>query len=262
MNEEISVIPAEKKYTWLFSVCTIVNDWDEYSLMKQSFIENGFSANCEYLVGDNSDKNNFNAYSAIRRFLQDAGGKYIIIVHQDVRCIDPCSKLEQSLSDLETRDPLWALCGNAGANGYKNFAINIDRDGKKNKPINLPAKVTSLDENLLIIKSSSQLTISADIDSFHFYGTDLCIIADFLGYNCYVIDFLVRHLSKGNLTDMVKYQPHFVNKYGRKLRERFIQTTCTKFYLNNSPAKNLLYNKPYIFYWVKAANRFANLFKK
>ena len=256
------IIPAEKKYERLFSICTIVNNWDEYGLMKESFINKGFSADCEYLVADNSDKNNFDAYSAIRRFLQDAAGQYVIIVHQDVRCIDSAEQLLGVLNNLEEVDRRWAICGNAGGNGYKNFIFNIENKGEIKKSKGLPALVTSLDENLLIIKSNCHLTLSADLRSFHFYGTDLCIIADFLGYKCYVIDFMVAHLSAGNLEQMDAYQPAFINTYGRKFRDRFIQTTCTKFYLSDSPSKNSILNSPFIFFWVKAAQRFSNLIRK
>jgi len=234
----------------------------EYQLMKVSFLDNGFAENCEYLIADNSLKNNFDAYAAIRRFLQEALGEYIIIVHQDVRCKEHISKLNTTLDKLQMSDPLWAICGNAGANGYKNFHINMDDNGQTKRAKGLPARVTSLDENFLLIKSSTQLTLSADINSFHFYGTDLCIIADFLGYTCYVIDFLLEHLSSGNLQQMNKHTPAFIEAYGRKLRERFIQTTCTKFILSDSVSRNRLYNKPFVFFWVKAADRLAKVFKK
>lgn len=262
MSEGSYVIPAEKSYDRLFSICAIVNSWEEYELMKQSFLDKEFSENCEYLVADNTSKNNFDAYTAIRRFLQHAAGRYIIIVHQDVRCIDTAEKLSASLKSLNNKDPLWAICGNAGGNGYKNFIFYLENNGKLKKSAGLPARVTSLDENLLIIKSDAHLTLSADIQSFHFYGTDLCIIADLLGYHCYVIDFMVKHLSGGNLEQMEAFRPAFVESYGKKLRNRFIQTTCTKFYLSDSPSNNAFMNSSFVFFWVKAAQRFSNIFKK
>ena len=262
MNDEALAIPTEKKYQKVFSICTIVKNREEYRSMKESFIEKGFSSQCEYLVADNADKNNFDAYTAIRRFLQDAVGRYIIIVHQDVRCIDNIDKLLSSLDELEAKDAKWAICGNAGGNGYKNIILNLDNNGKLCKSDNMPARVTSLDENLLIIKADSHLTISGNIKSFHLYGTDMCIIADFLGYSCYIIDFMVTHLSLGNLKELEEYKPAFIAAYGHKFRERFIQTSCTKFYLGPTPAKNKLYNSKFVFFWVKAINRLSNAIKK
>jgi hypothetical protein len=262
MSDAPLLIAREKNYARLFSICTIVNSWEEYRLMKESFTNNGFSENCEYLVADNTDKNNFDAYAAIRRFLAEAQGQYIMVVHQDVRCVDPMSKLSNTLDSLERYDPRWAICGNAGGNGYRHFYFNLDNNGKVMKSDPLPAKVTSLDENLLIIKAGCHLTLSADINSFHLYGTDLCIIADFLGYSCYVVDFMVTHLSLGNLKQLEEYKPEFIGKYGNKLRERFIQTTCTKFYLSRSASKNNFYNNSFVFFWLKAAHRLSNVFKK
>ena len=90
-------------------------------------------------------------------------------------------------------------------------------------------------KNLLIINKATSVTISSDISGFHLYGTDLCIIADFLGYNCYVIPFMVKHLSLGNLKELSKHVDRFIDLYGKKIRSRYVETTCTKFYLSNSP---------------------------
>jgi hypothetical protein len=256
MREGPHRITALKKYPHILSICTIVSNHEEYALMKQSFIDKGFSG-CEFIYADNSDRNNFDAYSAIRRFLQEAQGTYIMIVHQDVRCVDSFNTLIEKLNHLELSDPLWAICGNAGCNGYKNCFYNLDDNGRMRKSSGLPKRVTSLDENLLIIKNSCHLTLSADIDSFHFYGTDLCIIADFLGYRAYVIEFMVKHLSPGNLAQMEAFRPTFIQLYGRKLRERFMQTTCTKFYLGNSVSKNKRMNSGFNFFWIKALNRIS-----
>ncbi len=262
MSEPTALIPLERNYNKLFSICSIVNNWEEYALMKNSFINCRFNTNCEYLVADNADKNNFDAYKAIKRFLQDAVGKYIILVHQDVRCIDSVDKLTDSLDHLQAMDSRWAVCGNAGAIGYHKTFFNLENNGKIKKSNHLPQRVSSLDENLLIIKNDCHLSVSNDINGFHFYGTDLCLIADLLGYNCYVIDFMVNHLSLGNLEQMALHQPGFVAKYGHKFRHRFIQTSCTKFYLSDSESKNSFYNSPFVFFWVKAAQRLSGLFKK
>ena len=248
-------ITQQKKYTHLYSICCIVTNEKEYAAMKDSFMAYGFTDRCEYLVADNISGNTFSAYDAIRRFLQDASGEYLVIVHQDVRCLDKMNVLTEKLQQLQQKDADWAVCGNAGGNGYKNFFFHLDDNGRIRKSEGLPAKVTSLDENMLIIKSNAGLSISADIGDFHFYGTDICQVADFLGYRSYVIAFMVQHLSSGNLDKMYAQQPAFIEQYGRKLRHRFIQTSCTKFYLSHSKNKNRFYNSGFIFFWVKAFNR-------
>ena len=239
-----------------FSICTLVTKWDEYALMKTSFESCGFTNGCEYLIADNSMGNTADAYMAIRNFLNNAMGKYIIIVHQDVRCIDTIKHLQNSLEKLTDIDKKWAVCGNAGAKGYHQDIMYINTKGRIELSENLPCKVNSLDENLLIIDAEKRLTISDDIGGFHFYGTDICNIADFLGYSSYVIPFMIKHLSSGNLKDMELYRQYFIDKYARKLKGKYIQTTCTKFYLSNSGFKNRLYNSAFIFFFIKAWQRF------
>ena len=262
MMTGVKAISLKQDYSLLFSICSIVSKAHEYALMKESFISKGFAPqDCEYLIADNTAENTFDAYTAINRFLAEAKGKYIIIVHQDVRCVDDKDLLQKRLSELENTDPSWAVCGNAGGNGYKNAYYYLNDNGRLRQTGKLPAKVTSLDENLLIVKNGTNLSVSSDIKDFHFYGTDICIIADMLGYSAYVIQFMVDHLSSGDLTKMLEQQPAFVKKYGDKLRHRFIQTSCTKFYLSNGAAKNNFYNNAFVFFWVKAFNRLRNNFK-
>jgi hypothetical protein len=259
MNQT-KVLQKDATYHTLdFTICTIVNDMAEYEIMKKTFVDNGFTDKCEYIIADNCNGNQFDAYQAISHFLKIAKGEYLIIVHQDVRVLDNKETLNNCLRTLDEKDEKWAICGNAGGEDYKKLFYSIDNNGDVRKSDNLPQQVFSLDENLLIIDTKKQLSISADIKGFHFYGTDLCIIADFLGYTSYVIPFMVQHLSSGNLADMELYKPSFIKLYGHKLRARFIQTTCTKFYLSNSTFKNKFYNSSIFFALLKPYRR---LFKK
>ncbi|QCR23492.1 hypothetical protein [Pontibacter sp. SGAir0037] len=248
---------VDPDYSYLFSICTIVNNQDEYYEMVQSFEKCGFVDDCEYLIVDNSHTNAFDAYKAIAGFFKQALGRYLIIVHQDVRCLDTKVELIKCLQDLTTKDPKWALCGNAGGNGYHAKVFHINNDGIIMLNEDLPAKVNSLDENLLIINRATNLTISGDLTGFHLYGTDLCIIADILGYTSYVIPFMVNHLSEGNLEALKEHIPDFLYAYGKKLRSRYVETTCTRFYLSNTEFKNKVYNNVrVVFNIVKAVERF------
>lgn len=246
---------VDPEYSYLFSICTIVNNQEEYQEMVHSFERCGFADGCEYLVADNTPGNAFDAYQAIAAFLKQASGRYLIIVHQDVRCIDTKAQLIDCLENLTSKDKRWAICGNAGAQGYHARVMYLQNEGQVLKYNNLPARVHSLDENLLIVNRSTNLTISGDLSGYHLYGTDLCLLADILGYTSYVIPFMVNHLSKGNLKALDEYFPIFREAYGRKLRSRYIETTCTKFYLSNGVTQNKVYNNTGVFGLVKAVQR-------
>ena len=243
-----------------FSICAIVSDRNEYELMKDSFVACGFVDNCEYLIVDNTLSNQYDAYQAINIFLQKATGKYVILTHQDVRCIDDITILQKNLQALTEKDAQWGLCGNAGGNGYHNLYYHLDNNGDVRKTNGLPLKVTSLDENFIIIKKEADLSLSTTMKGFHFYGTELCLTADLLGFTAYVIPFMVKHLSLGNLPDLEKHTHNYILACGSKYNGRFIQTTCTKFYLSNSPFKNKLYNTPFIFFFVKMVHRIKNIY--
>jgi hypothetical protein len=248
-------------YPFLFSICTIVNKNDEYAAMKNSFVACGFTEGCEYIIADNSETNEFDAYQAIAGFLKTAKGKYIVIVHQDVLCIDQKDQLTGCLENLNNLDANWAICGNAGGIAYHEDAMYINNAGKVKVSANLPARVMSLDENFLVIRSDANLAVSADLSGFHLYGTDLCLIADFLGYSAYVIPFMVKHLSYGNLKDLDTYIPVFVETYGRKMRARYVETTCTRFYLTNGRRKTKLYNSSMLLGIIKVGQRIKQLFR-
>lgn len=253
---EFKTIEKNKtSYNFLFTICTIVTDMKEYDSAKQGFENCGFSENCEYLIADNTLGNQFSAYEAIAAFIKRSSGRYLIIVHQDVRCIDHKEKLIECLAELTQLDENWAICGNAGNLGYREKRYYINNAGEEIITHGLPARVSCLDENMLIINRDTNLTISADLDGFHLYGSDLCLVADFLGYNCYVIPFMVKHLSTGNIDELQLHSGKFISQYGKKLRGRFIETTCINFYLSNSAWKNNLFNSPFFFRLVKFSQK-------
>src|SRR5690606_10227683 len=68
-----------------FSICTLVNNKQEYEEMMASFVEAGFSlSTCEFLYVDNSGKNQFDAYAGLNIMLQRARGKYVILCNQEL----------------------------------------------------------------------------------------------------------------------------------------------------------------------------------
>src|SRR5215472_6574973 len=110
-----------------YSICTIVTQPDQYAEMITSFKNRGFDArDCEFLYLDNSQGNEFDAYTGINMFLNVARGKFIILCHQDVLLIDDGrANLDAALEKLTRLDPTWGVCGNAGVNGLGQTAIRI-----------------------------------------------------------------------------------------------------------------------------------------
>jgi hypothetical protein len=223
----------------VYSICTLVNQFGQYEDLVKSFIEHGFDYDdCEYIYIDNSDKNQYEAYRGINKFLTTANGRYIVICHQDVLLIDGRQKLDAVLRELDRIDPSWGVCGNGGGVYPGRLALRLtDPHGDNQFTEPLPQRVSGLDENFLVVRRDANLAVSADLKGFHLYGTDICIVAHLLGHTAYVVDFHLRHLSSG----ASKYQPGFeelraalIAKYRRAMRPRIATTTTTAVYLGGS----------------------------
>jgi hypothetical protein len=251
-------------FPFKYSICTLLNDVKEYESMIDSFISNGFNVNeCEYLFINNSNENKYDAYSGIRHFLTCSKGQYIILCHQDIILKDSKSKLDGIIEHMDKIDKSWALLGNAGGVRIKKFAKYFTNSkGKVEKVGNLPAGVQSLDENFLIINSKTNISVSNDLTGFHFYGTDLCLIAKIIGYSSYVIDFMIMHKSPGKMNQsFYEVQQKFIDKYSRALSPRYIQTVCVRFYISSSYLLNFLLNKRFSLFLAKEYFKLKNKFE-
>jgi len=222
-----------------FSICTLVTDRDEYAEMVESFRERGFGGpDCEFLYLDNSKRNGFDAFAGYNLFLTRAAGDYLILCHQDILLLDQGrSALEKCLAELDSLDPAWALCGNAGGVAGGTLAIRIsDPHGADVAIGTFPARAAAIDENFIVARRDANLALSHDLKGFHLYGADLCIVADVLGRTAYVIDFHLRHKSAGK-TDAGFYAARraAIAKYRRAFRTRWIRTTCTTFLVSGLP---------------------------
>ena len=239
----------------LYSICTLVTIKEEYQEMMSSFVEAGFDTSfCEFLYIDNTTHNKSEAYQGLNYFLQKAKGKYIILCHQDILiCHDKIDRLEQCIADLDQLDPSWAIMANAGASGIKDIVYRLIEPNNVVKRRGHPIqKVTSVDENFILVKKSANLSLSNNLKGFHLYGTDLCIIANILGFNAYVVHFYLLHKSKGNVdTSFYILKNELQLKYQRALAGKFIQTTCTNFYLSSSNTLNALLNMKFTMFFVR-----------
>ena len=262
MNSILNIASSVKasEYDFEFSICTLVTRKEEYNEMLQSFVDKGFSTtDCEYLFIDNSTSCTFDAYQGLNIFLQQAKGKYIILCHQDVLVHDhDRTHLEKRIQEIEERDKNWAILANAGGINLKWIGTNLTQgNGNVIKEKSLPLRTKTVDENFIIVKSSANLALSSDLSGFHLYGTDLCIIADILGYNAYIIEFNLMHKSDGNADkSFYSLKKALIKKYNYALRSRFMCTTITRFYISGNWFTAIIYDTQFIKFFVKQYYKF------
>ncbi|MDX2156406.1 MAG: hypothetical protein SFW09_07840 [Hyphomicrobiaceae bacterium] len=212
---------------YAYSIATLVNDDAQLDAMRQSFRMHGFGGtDVEFLAARRATS----AFTALNAMIDRARGDIVILCHQDVRLVDDGrAELEARLAELARLDPAWALAGNAGGEAAGRLAIRIsDPHGSDRRVGELPARVMSLDENFLVLRRNSGARFSRNLDGFHLYGADICLVADVLGWSAWVIDFHLRHLSPGRKdASFVEAEHRFRAKWSRALRPRWMQTPCT-----------------------------------
>lgn len=214
-----------------FTIATLVNNTAQHAAMRASFEAGGFDVpDCEYLYVDNTGTGQTCAYRGLNALLNAAHGRHVILCHQDVRLIDDNrDTLSSRLAGLDRLDPSWALAGNAGGVRPGTLAIRIsDPHGADRRVGHFPARVISLDENFIVVRRGARVGFSYDLTGFHFYGADICLNADVMGYSAYVIDFHLAHLSAGK-KDLAfeEMEARFRAKWARALAPRWMQTTCS-----------------------------------
>jgi hypothetical protein len=258
-----------------YSLCTLLTDKAQYADALSSFREAGFTEpDCEFLYIDNTATNKYDAYAGVNLFLQKARGDYLILCHQDlVLHADKREKLDLIIDDISELDPNWALLGNAGGTVPGQQAYHLTEYTGEQKHYlrrgTFPAKAYSLDENFIVVRKSANLGASHDLEGFHLYGTDLCMIAGILGYSAYVVDFHLWHLGGASTrpaetsgthatSTFNKTKYNLIKKYRRVCSPRFVQTTCTIFYVSASRLKNFLFNNKHVFSIQKRLNSLRN----
>jgi hypothetical protein len=219
-----------------YSICTLVTRPDLYEGMLASFRERGFDGpDCEFLKVDNTEHNRLDAYRACNLFFLVGRGDYIVICHQDVVLMaDGRERMDAAIAELDRIDPRWALFGNSGGVAPGRLAIRIsDPHGQNQRTEALPIRVSSLDENLIVVRRDANLAASHDLSGFHLYGADLCVMADIMGRTAYVADFHLRHLSGGTSDEaLATSRSNFVNKYTRAFRSRWVMTPAAMIFLS------------------------------
>ena len=247
LNLQATEISINTKYLFDFSICTLVTRKAEYNEMLESFIDKGFTKDkCEYLYVDNSDKITLEAYEGLNVFLQKAQGKYVILCHQDILLHDSdYTDLMQCIHYLDEKDATWALLGNAGGINLKWIATHITegKTGIIRRETHLPLKTKTLDENFIVVKKSANIALSNNLQGFHFYGTDICLIANVLGFNSYVINFNLIHKSNGKKDESFYVLEKKIRiKYHKAFQAKYITTTFSRFYISGNFFGNYFFN--------------------
>lgn len=247
LNLQATEISINTKYLFDFSICTLVTRKAEYNEMLESFIDKGFTKDkCEYLYVDNSDKITLEAYEGLNVFLQKAQGKYVILCHQDILLHDSdYTDLMQCIHYLDEKDATWALLGNAGGINLKWIATHITegKTGIIRSETHLPLKTKTLDENFIVVKKSANIALSNNLQGFHFYGTDICLIANVLGFNSYVINFNLIHKSNGKKDESFYVLEKKIRiKYHKAFQAKYITTTFSRFYISGNFFGNYFFN--------------------
>lgn len=230
----------------IVNIFTISNDLRQYGMMRESFEAAGFDRNnCVFTLLDNTTGNVHEPYSAISAALMVCEQPYFIFCHQDIRVNGGqlASDLIIKIKELDRNHPNWMLAGNAGFDFGGKAVVHLDDPTASTRSPDLPKAVLSLDENFLVLRSKSGLRATSVLQGFHMYGTDLCLNSYKIGGSCYVIDFLVTHLSSGspNSPEYRSALLRFTAEWRKELALGVIRTTCTQIYLSHSPiVENLM----------------------
>jgi len=232
----------------LFSICVLASNNAELETVINSAYQAGFDdRNTEYLYINNIEKNKYNAFDGLNKFLNKAQGTYIILVHQDVEFkFDNVNVLIDRINEMNTFDPKWAILGNAGYsfnNINRQYTRITDPGHIDQNDGPFPAKVSCIDEDIMIVKNELNLMFSKNIGHFHLYGADLCLQAMMQGYNSYVIDFHVLHRSGGYPNkSFYDTKDRLITQYQNALTMKFFRTPCTVIFLSNSKILNSVMN--------------------
>ncbi len=242
-------IQHEAIFKFKYSFCTLVTNVNEYHEMVASAKRAGFDDGVEYLFIDNSEKNEFDGFSGYNRFLIDAQGEFIVFCHQDILFeFDNRSVLEERMEALSQFNSKWAILGNAGKMHTGQSVVRIsDPRASDLRRGDFPSQVMSVDENFMVIKRQANVACSSQLSGFHLYATDLCQNADYLGYECFVIDFHLRHKSAGNPNESYfAVQNQLKEVYKHRKRTQVIQAMCSRFLVSSSSLLMLIGNQKWL----------------
>jgi hypothetical protein len=212
-------------------IVTFVNDPTSYRQMRDSFAEAGFSDDRALFVGITDA----DPYATVSCLVAERSEPFVVLCHQDVRLDqgDGLLHLRAVVAELDRLDPKWAIAGNAGGDRRLRVLRRITDPYGGSVYKSLPARVHSLDENFLVLRTRTGVACSAELSGFHLYATDFCMSAISHGCRAYVVDFHLRHLSSGRKD--ASYQAgrdRFVEHWRRRFVARYVRTSVEVLFLS------------------------------
>jgi hypothetical protein len=229
--------PAQKAKIPVF---TFVSDDVSYREMRASFATAGLTHNTSRFtrLTSRGGPGEPEPYSTITELISSVSEPYFILCHQDVRLDQEhgVSQLRAQIAELSVIDPTWAVAGDAGGSSALRMVRRITDPHGGSTVDSLPARVQTLDENFLVIRTGTGLTCSPGLTGFHFYGSDICLRARTAGLQCWVIDFHVQHLSggkKGRGYDQSRDE--FLAAWNQSFLARYVRAPTELLFLSKSP---------------------------
>lgn len=217
-----------------FSIITIVNKENLYQEFKKNLSE---QEGVHYeLIKVKNDHNQFSsARVAYNHAIKKAHGNYFIFLHPDMRFLDKYA-LRDALAQITRIDNL----GVAGVSGcpfelhhHKSTILTTIVQGQPTyyhfgKTIDHVTKVQTVDECFFVMtKKFCQAHPFSDINGWHMYAVEQCLVALLNGKENYVVPARMWHYSPGNSENWQYVQTgrEIVRRYGQHFSS--INTTMT-----------------------------------
>lgn len=179
------------------SVCFIVASNDEEVLRTSLLASPDLNAGVEISVQREAKS----AVEAYNRGIEATRAEVLVFVHQDIFLpAGWMTGFQEALRQLAETDPNWGVLGLYGVKADRTRCGWIYSTGLGcvlGTPFDMPQEVRTIDELLLVIRKSSNLRFDEGLPGFHFYGTDLCLIAESKGFRNYVLPCFAIHNSNG-----------------------------------------------------------------
>lgn len=171
------------------------------------------------------------ASTAYNDAIRQAVNDIVVFAHQDILFPGAwIQDLADEIARIESRDPKWGVLGCYGETLHDNGRGYVYSPGRGflGKPCIGGAEVQTLDEIVLILRTSTGLSFDPTLPHFHFYGTDICMAAAAEGLKSYAINALCIHNSRQNLV----LPPEFYSCY-KHVKRRWakfmpIRSTCAR----------------------------------